>query len=110
MAWQPELVRGVDAAGNPAASPGHALVDDYLEFVAARCRPNTLLATTDDLKVFFPAVPKEPTDVVTADVFAFITAQRKPRRGPRVVRLQDGEAGLSARTIKHRGDPCGWAQ
>ncbi|MFD7324005.1 tyrosine-type recombinase/integrase [Streptomyces sp. NPDC059875] len=102
MAWQPELVRGVDAAGNPAASLGHALVDDYLQFVAARCRPNTLLATAYDLKVFFSAVPKEPTDVVTADVFAFITAQKKPRRGPKVVRLEDGEAGLSARTIKRR--------
>ncbi|MGW5779855.1 tyrosine-type recombinase/integrase [Streptomyces sp. NPDC003863] len=102
MAWQPELVRGVDAAGNPAASLGHPLIDDYLEFVAARCRPNTLLATAYDLKVFFSAVPKEPTDVVTADVFAFITAQKKPRRGPKVVRLEDGEAGLSARTIKRR--------
>ncbi|MFG3227356.1 tyrosine-type recombinase/integrase [Kitasatospora sp. NPDC048194] len=102
MAWQPKLVRRVDAAGNPAASLGHALVDDYLEFVAARCRPNTLLATAYDLKVFFSAVPKEPTDVVTADIFAFITAQKAPRRGPKVIRLEDGEAGLSARTIKRR--------
>ncbi|MFF3412300.1 hypothetical protein ACFYW8_40385 [Streptomyces sp. NPDC002742] len=102
MAGQPELVRGVDAAGNPAASLDHALVDDYLEFVAARCRLNTLLATACHLKVFFSAVPKEPTDVVTADVFAFITARRKPRRGTKVVRLEDGEAGLSARTIKRR--------
>ncbi|WP_164382775.1 tyrosine-type recombinase/integrase [Streptomyces sp. OM5714] len=102
MAWQPQLVRRVDAAGNPAASLGHALVDDYLEFVAARCRPNTLLATAYDLKVFFSMVPKEPADVVTADIFAFITAQKKPRRGPKVVRLEDGEAGLSARTIKRR--------
>ncbi|GGN43530.1 hypothetical protein GCM10011578_093760 [Streptomyces fuscichromogenes] len=47
-------------------------------------------------------VPKEPADVVTADIFAFITAQKKPRRGPKVVRLEDGEAGLSARTIKRR--------
>ncbi|EMF55038.1 MULTISPECIES: tyrosine-type recombinase/integrase [Streptomyces] len=102
MAWQPELVRRVDAAGNPAASLGHVLVDDYLEFVAARCRPNTLLATAYDLKVFFSVVPKEPADVVTADIFAFITAQKKPRQGPKVVRLEDGEAGLSARTIKRR--------
>ncbi|MET8630176.1 tyrosine-type recombinase/integrase [Kitasatospora sp. NPDC004669] len=102
MAWQPELVRRVDAAGNPTASLGHALVDDYLEFVAARCRPNTLLATAYDLKVFFSAVPKEPADVVTADIFAFITAQKAPRRGPKVIRLEDGEAGLSARTIKRR--------
>jgi integrase len=78
------------------------LVDDYLEFVGARCRPNTLLATAYDLKVFFSVVPKEPADVVTADIFAFITVQKKPRRGPKVVRLEDGEAGLSARTIKRR--------
>lgn len=102
MAWQPELVRRVDSVGSPAVSLGHALVDDYLEFVAARCRPNTLLATAYDLKVFFSAVPKEPAAVVTADVFAFITAQKAPRRGPTVVRLEDGEAGLSARTIKRR--------
>lgn len=102
MAWQPQLVRRVDAAGNPAASLGHVLVDDYLEFVAARCRPNTLLATAYDLKVFFSVVSKEPADVVTADIFAFITAQKKSRRGPKVVRLEDGEAGLSARTIKRR--------
>lgn len=102
MAWQPELVRRVDTAGNLAASLGHALVDDYLEFVGARCRPNTLLATAYDLKVFFSVVSKEPTEVVTADIFAFITAQKKPRRGTKVVRLEDGEAGLSARTIKRR--------
>ncbi|WP_210407136.1 tyrosine-type recombinase/integrase [Prauserella flavalba] len=83
-------------------SLGHALVDDYLAFVAARGRPNTLLAAAYDLKVFFMVVRKEPTEVVTADVFAFITAQRAPRRGSRVVRLEDGEAGLSARTIKRR--------
>lgn len=102
MSWQPLLVRRVDAAGNAAASLGHVLVDEYLEFVAARCRPNTLLATAYDLKVFFTVVPKEPPMVVTADIFAFITAQRAPRRGPTVIRLEDGEAGLSSRTIKRR--------
>ena len=35
-------------------------------------------------------------------MFAFITAQRAPRRRSRVVRLEDGEPGLSARTIKRR--------
>jgi integrase len=77
-------------------------VDDYLEFVADRCRPNTLLATAYDLKVFFSVVAKEPTGVLTADIFAFITAQKAPRRGSKVVRLEDSEAGLSARTIKRR--------
>jgi integrase len=78
------------------------LVDDYLEFVGARCRPNTVLATAYDLKVFFSVVQKEPTRVSVADVLAFLTAQRAPRRGTGVVRLEDGESGLSARTLKRR--------
>ena len=81
---------------------GHPLLDDYLEFVAARARPNTLLAAAYDLKVFFTEVVKQPADVTTADVLGFIKSQRAPRRGRGVVRLEDGEAGLSARTIKRR--------
>ena len=80
---------------------GHPLLDDYLAFVAARARPNTLRATAYDLKVFFSVVGKEPVDVRRADVFAFLAEQRTPRR-PGVVRLQDGESGLSARTIARR--------
>ena len=37
-----------------------------------------------------------------ADVFAFLAVQRTPRLGERVVRLEDGEAGLAARTIARR--------
>ena len=85
-----------------AITLGHPLLDDYLEFVAARARPNTLLAVAYDLKVFFTEVVKQPADVTTADVLAFIKSQRAPRRGAGVVRLEDGEAGLSARTIKRR--------
>ena len=48
------------------------LVDDYLQFVAARARPNTVLAAAYDLKVFFTADPKDPVDVTTVDVFEFI--------------------------------------
>ena len=81
---------------------GHPLLDDYLEFVAARARPNTLLAAAYDLKVFFTEVVKQPAEVTTADVLGFIKSQRAPRRGRGVVRLEDGEAGLSARTIKRR--------
>ena len=43
-----------------------------------------------------------PGEVTDADVLSFIAAQRQPRRGPKVVRIEDGEAGLSARTIKRR--------
>ena len=81
---------------------GHRLLDDYLAMVAARCRPNTVLATAFDLKVFFSVVGKEPAEVTDADVLSFIRAQRQPRRGVAVVRIEDGEAGLSARTIKRR--------
>ena len=81
---------------------GHPLLDDYLRLVAARARPNTVLATAYDLKVFFSVVGKTPVEVTAADVFAFIAAQRQPRRGATVVRIEDGEAGLSARTIKRR--------
>src|SRR6516164_1474291 len=81
---------------------GHPLLDDYLVFVAARARTNTWLAVAYDLKVFFEVVGKEPAVVTAADVFAFLSAQRAPRRGERVVRLEDGEAGLAARTIARR--------
>jgi integrase/recombinase XerD len=103
MFLDPCLVR-FDAAdgGGHGVRLGHRLLDDYLELVAARARPNTLLAAAWDLKVFFSVVAKDPVEVTTADVLAFITAQRAPRRGPRVVRLEDGEAGLAARTIKRR--------
>jgi integrase/recombinase XerD len=54
------------------------------------------------LKVFFSVVGTPPEDVDAADVLSFIRAQRQPRRGAAVVRIEDGEAGLSARTIKRR--------
>ncbi len=58
-----------------AITLGHPLLDDYLEFVAARARPNTLLAAAYDLKVFFTEVVKQPADVSTADVLGFINHQ-----------------------------------
>jgi len=81
---------------------GHPLLDAYLELVAARARPNTLLAHAFDLKVFFSIVVKDPVEVTSADVLAFIKAQRQPRRGAKIIRLEDGESGLAARTIKRR--------
>jgi len=81
---------------------GVAVLDRYIEFVAARCRPNTVAATVSDLGVFFSVIDKDPLAVTPADVLAFIAEQRRPRGDGRVVRLADGEAGLSARTIKRR--------
>ncbi len=96
------LVKEIVAGELRSVSLGHTLLDRYLEFVAARARPNTLLAVAYDLKVFFTEVAKEPTATTTADILAFIESQRAPRRGATVVRLEDGEAGLSARTVKRR--------
>ena len=61
-----------------ARSLGHPLLDRYLNFVEARTRPNTVLATASDLRVFFGVVDKEPAEVSTQDVLAFIEAQRAP--------------------------------
>ena len=99
MLWWPCLVRAGDRGGRPVVRLGHPQLDRYLEFVSARARPNTVLATGHDLKVFFSVVAKDPEKVTTADVLEFITAQRGDRR---VVRLADGESGLSARTIQRR--------
>ncbi len=80
----------------------HPVLDRYLVFVAARCRPNTVLAAASDLKAFFAVVAKQPDQVEVADVLAFIHQQRRPRGSGNVVRLSDGEAGLSSRTIQRR--------
>jgi len=81
---------------------GHPLLDDYLSMVEARARPNTVLAVAYDLKVFFTVVAKEPVEVTATDVLEFIREQRRPRHGSGVIRLEDGESGLSARTIRRR--------
>ena len=78
------------------------VVARYLEFVAGRCRPNTVIATGSDLRIFFGMIDKHPVDVTAADVFEFVAAQRRGPDGGRVVRLSDGEGGLAARTIRRR--------
>ena len=102
MALDPCLIRSADRSVLLSIRIGHPLLDDYLAFVGARARPNTWLAAAYDLKVFFTVVAKEPTQVTTADVLGFIQSQRAPRCGTNVVRLEDGEQGLSTRTVKRR--------
>lgn len=102
---RPSLTTALRVAKSDTGSApriGHPLVDEYLRFVAARARPNTALAAAYDMKVVFTVLTKDPRTVTTADVLAFIEAQRRPRGAGAVVRLTDGEAGLSARTIKRR--------
>lgn len=57
------------------------MLDEYLEFLTARCWPNTVLAVAYDLKVFFTVVGKPPRRVRAVDVLAFMTAQRTGGEG-----------------------------
>jgi integrase/recombinase XerD len=99
MSSFPCLVRSVSGSGQVRYRLGERLVDRYLEFVAGRCRPNTLRAVAFDLKTFFMVIVRNPVEVTAADVFEFLAHQRGDRT---VVRLADGESGLSARTIARR--------
>ncbi len=102
MSWSPLLARTFADSYLESITLGHPVVDEYLAFAGARLRLNSWLAVAFDLKVFFSIIGKEPVAVTTADVFAFIKTQRASRLGPKVVRLEDGESGLSTRTIKRR--------
>ena len=87
----PCLIRSRGPAGEPVVRLGDPLLDDYLEFLAGRCRPNTVLAVAFDLKVFFSVVGKAPGRVRPPDVLGFMTAQR------------GGEGqGVSSRTLRRR--------
>src|SRR4249920_3107738 len=94
------LARSRNAAGDLVVRLGVRLLDEYLEFLAGRCRPNTVLAVAYDLKVFFTVVGKPPRRVRPVDVLAFMTAQRTGGDG----RLQVAEpgAGVAARTLRRR--------
>jgi hypothetical protein len=95
----PCLVHSVPGSGQVRYSLGDRLVDRYLEFVAGRCRPDTLRAVAFGLKAFFTVTAKDPVEITAADVFDFLGHQRGDRN---VVRLADRESGLSARTIARR--------
>jgi integrase/recombinase XerD len=97
----PCLVRSVDGTGRAVLRLGVPLLDEYLEFVAGRCRPNTVVATAFDLKVFFSVVAKAPEAVSSADVLGFITAQRTGGDG-QTLRTVDVDAGVSLRTVRRR--------
>jgi site-specific recombinase XerD len=94
----PCLIRSAGAFGEPVVRLGMPLADDYLEFLAGRCRPNTVLAAAYDLRVFFRVVDKPPAAVRPADVLAFVTAQRTGRVGGQVVQ-----------PVARTGEPCGLA-
>jgi integrase/recombinase XerD len=102
MRWiDPCLQRSRTASGDLQVRLGVPLLDLYLEFVATRSRPNTVLAVAYDLRVFFTVVGKPPARVRAADVLAFVTAQRSGGAVGRPLRLV-GEGGVSARTVRRR--------
>jgi integrase/recombinase XerD len=101
--WSPSFECHVRPDGERVYRIGHQLIDEFLEFVVGRARPNTVRAYAHDLNVFFSVVKKDPLEVRPKDVMAFVTAQRRPKPGAEnVVRIADGSAGLSAATIKRR--------
>ena len=103
MKWSPSFECHVRPDGERVYRIGHQLIDEFLEFVVGRARPNTVRAYAHDLSVFFSVVKKDPLEVRPEDVMAFVTAQRRPKPGAEnVVRIADGSAGLSAATIKRR--------
>jgi hypothetical protein len=81
---------------------GVPLLDEYLEFLAGRCRPNTVLAAAYDLKVFFTVAGKPPRRVRPADVLAFMTAQRAGGDG----RLQVAGDGAGGCRLGRCGAGC----
>lgn len=81
---------------------GHELADDYLTFLGGRARPNTVVATAFDLKVFLSWARKEASEVTARDIVNFVASQRAPRVSSKVVRISDGGSGLSTRTIARR--------
>jgi len=96
------LVRSRNAAGELMVRLGVSLLDEYLEFLRGRCRPDTVLAVAYDLKVFFTVVGKTPRRVRPADVLAFMTAQRTGGEGRLQVAGPDAGGGVSARTLRRR--------
>ena len=103
MVWCPSFQSRLRADGVREYRVGHELVDEFLEFASGRARPATVRAYAHDLSVFFGVIGKEPAEVTPKDVLRFVTVQRRPRKGAEnVVRISDGESGLSASTIKRR--------
>jgi len=81
-------------------SLGLDLVDEYLDFLRCRCRPNTWLNYAHDLKIFFNTIDKPVTEVSTADVFRFIRCQSQPQETDATT--DNPRRGVSTRTLKRR--------
>ena len=92
-------------SGEPVVRLGMPLVDDYLEFLEGRSRPNTVLAAAYDLRVFFTEVAKPPAEVVPADVLGFVTAQRTGQSSERVLQSVEEPTGVATSTVARGSRP-----
>ncbi len=90
-----------DPGSSVAPTLGHPLVDDYLESVHARLRPNSTLAVVYDLKVFFTVNDVDPLDVRRRHVLEFIRVQRTGSTDKTVIPI-DQPDGLALSTIRRR--------
>jgi len=90
-----------DPGSSVAPTLGHPLVDDYLESVHARLRPNSTLAVVYDLKVFFTVIDVDPLDVRRRHVLEFIRVQRTGSTDATVIPI-DQSGGLALSTIRRR--------
>ena len=79
----------------------HPLVDDHLESVHARLRPNSTLADIHDLKVFYTVIDVDPLDVRRRHVLEFIRVQRTGSTDKTVIPI-DQPNGLALSTIRRR--------
>ena len=96
----PEVTLPEEGSG-VAPTLGHRLVDNYLESVWARLRPNSTLAVVYDLKVFFTVIELDPVEVRRRDVLEFIRAQRTGSGDRNVVAIGES-GGLALSTIRRR--------
>lgn len=95
-----QLLREVRDGQLCRLSLGLELVDEYLDLLRCRCRPNTWLNYAHDLKTFFNIVDKPVTEVSTADVFHFIRCQSQGQDANPAA--DSPPKGVSARTLKRR--------
>ena len=97
------LIRSRGRSGQVVVRLGVPLIDDYLEFMEGRCRPNTVLAAAYDLRVFFGVVEKAPAEGAPADVLGFIAAQRTGRSdGAGLQPVDDEPGGVATSTVARR--------
>ena len=93
------LTRSRGAAGEVVARLGVPLLDEYLEFLAGRCRPNTVLAVAYDLKVFTSFQLANQNDLFPSQTNPFLS----PVLGKNTIVFQDLQiqTGLRPRLFEH---------